>query len=146
MSIGARLRPLACLAVAGVAVASVSGCGSSSGGSDGARVVRVAERDFRISAPRSLRAGNVVFRVHNRGPDDHELIVVRTADGRLPLRSDGLTVDEEALERAEAGALEPGLPDSVRELKLHLTPGRYVLLCNMSGHYFGGMHSMLVVR
>ena len=42
-------------------------------------------------------------------------------------------------------ALEPGQPGSVRELALHLRPGRYVLLCNMSGHYLGGMHTELVV-
>jgi uncharacterized cupredoxin-like copper-binding protein len=27
-----------------------------------------------------------------------------------------------------------------------LAPGRYVLFCNMSGHYLGGMHRLLVVR
>jgi uncharacterized cupredoxin-like copper-binding protein len=30
-------------------------------------------------------------------------------------------------------------------LHLHLTPGRYVLFCNMAGHYLGGMHRTLVV-
>jgi uncharacterized cupredoxin-like copper-binding protein len=28
---------------------------------------------------------------------------------------------------------------------VHLAPGRYVLFCNMTGHYMGGMHSTLVV-
>ena len=27
-----------------------------------------------------------------------------------------------------------------------LDPGRYVLFCNMYGHYLGGMHAVLVVR
>ncbi len=45
-----------------------------------------------------------------------------------------------------AGVLEPGQPGSVRELNVHLRPGRYVLFCNMSGHYLGGMHTTLVVR
>ena len=31
-------------------------------------------------------------------------------------------------------------------LDVHLAPGRYKLLCNMSGHYLGGMHTALVVR
>ena len=30
-------------------------------------------------------------------------------------------------------------------LKLHLAPGRYLLFCNMEGHYMGGMHTELVV-
>jgi len=62
------------------------------------------------------------------------------------LRRDGLTVDEDAVEPETAGALEPGQPGATRELKLQLEPGRYELLCNMSGHYMGGMHSVLVVR
>jgi uncharacterized cupredoxin-like copper-binding protein len=108
--------------------------------------MRVSERDFSISAPKRASAGDVVLQVHNTGPDDHELIVVRTADGRLPFRGDGVTVDEEALQRQEVGTLEPGEPGGTRELRVHLAPGRYVFFCNMSGHYLGGMHTELVVH
>jgi uncharacterized cupredoxin-like copper-binding protein len=31
-------------------------------------------------------------------------------------------------------------------VRAHLTPGRYVLFCNMSGHYLAGMRRVLVVR
>jgi uncharacterized cupredoxin-like copper-binding protein len=123
----------------------VSGCAGGQITANGAAGLTVSERDFAISAPRRVSAGDVVIRVHNRGPDDHELIVVR-ADSSLPLRSDGLTVNEEALQRAEAGALEPGEPGATRELQVHLSPGRYVLFCNMAGHYLGGMHVVLVAR
>jgi hypothetical protein len=147
VSIVARPRTLAVLGVAAVAVPALSGCGGTAGTLPGGfPVVRVSERDIRIKAPRRLPAGNVVLQVQNRGPDAHELIVFRSPDGRLPLRPDGLTVDEEGLQRSELGALEPGEPGSVRELKLHLRAGRYVLLCNMEGHYLGGMRAVLVVR
>ena len=63
----------------------------------------------------------------------------------LPLRADGLTVNEEAIQTREAGTLEPGHAGAVRDLQLHLAPGRYVLFCNMEGHYMGGMHAELVV-
>jgi uncharacterized cupredoxin-like copper-binding protein len=56
-----------------------------------------------------------------------------------------LTLNEEALQHSEPGALEPGQPGSTRDLRVHLAPGRYVLFCNMAGHYLGGMHSNLVV-
>jgi uncharacterized cupredoxin-like copper-binding protein len=124
---------------------SVAGC--SSGGSDGAEAraqARVVVRDFHISAPRHLTAGPVRLSIRNKGPDDHEFIVVRRGDPRLPLREDGLTVDEDAVEKATAGALEPA-PPGVHELRLRLRPGRYVLLCNMSGHYKAGMHRTLKV-
>jgi uncharacterized cupredoxin-like copper-binding protein len=111
-------------------------------------VVPVVERDFHIGlGKRVVRAGEVDLSVANRGPEAHELIVVRAAGAKeMPLRSDGLTVNEEALQRAETGSLEPGQAGAVRQLRVHLTPGRYELFCNMSGHYMGGMEAELVVR
>jgi uncharacterized cupredoxin-like copper-binding protein len=111
-----------------------------------AATVKVTERDFHINAPKRLRAGDVRLSVYNDGPDTHELIVVRQGTKPLPFRGDGLTIDEDAVERSTAGNLEPGAPKSRRTLDLHLKPGRYVLFCNMSGHYLGGMHTQLVVR
>jgi hypothetical protein len=107
--------------------------------------VNVSERDFRISAPRRLPAGEVNLSVTNRGPDAHELIVVRKDARQLPIRSDGLTINEEKIASDEAGGLEPADP-SVRRIKLHLRPGTYVLFCNMAGHYKAGMHRTVVVR
>jgi uncharacterized cupredoxin-like copper-binding protein len=124
----------------------VSGCGGSGARTSPADVVNVKERDFQISISRSrVAAGDVVFRDKNLGPDAHELIVVRSDGARLRLRPDGMTVDEEGLEKSIVGALEPGLAGSTRELHVRLAPGTYVLLCNMYGHYMGGMHSTLVV-
>jgi uncharacterized cupredoxin-like copper-binding protein len=108
-------------------------------------IAAVTEGDFAITAATHLKAGDVVLRVHNKGPEEHELIVAQVRDGRLPFRADGFTVDEEALQRSEPGSLVPGQPGSTRDLHVHLAPGRYVLFCNMAGHYLGGMHSDLVV-
>jgi uncharacterized cupredoxin-like copper-binding protein len=134
---------LAALAV--LVVALVSSC--SSGSSDRAKagpLVRVTERDFRITiAPAKVSAGEVRLLLHNKGPDAHELIMVRASHSRLPLRTDGLTVDEEALASVET--VEPQSPGTVHELLLHLKPGRYELFCNMAGHYLGGMRAQLVV-
>ena len=125
----------------------VAGCGASRPQAlDQPTVLRITEQDFRIAAPRRAASGDLVLSVHNRGPDAHELIVVREPGSRLPLRRDGSTVSEEKLEAVTAGLLEPGSPGSRRQLRLHLPPGRYVLFCNMSGHYLGGMHTELVVQ
>jgi uncharacterized cupredoxin-like copper-binding protein len=134
---------LALTAATGVVVLG-SGCTARSA-SPGA-VVRVTESDFKIAAPKKLTAGDVTLRVRNRGPDAHELLVIRLGAKGLPFRGDGLTIDEDAVERDEVGVLEPGDPGGVRNLEVHLAPGRYVLLCNMSGHYLGGMRRELVVR
>jgi uncharacterized cupredoxin-like copper-binding protein len=87
----------------------------------------------------------VVFRVTNRGPDEHEFIVVH-ADHGLPLRHDGITLDEDALEKSIVGSIEPAPAGETHTLRLSLTPGRYALVCNMFGHYMGGMHTPLLVR
>ena len=124
--------------------------GACSGATDGPRpagtVVRVTENDFTIRVPSRIAAGEVRLLIHNRGPDMHELIVVRTSAIDLPLRPDAATVDEEGLEPLTVGALEPGPPGSVRELDLRLRPGRYELFCNMAGHYLGGMSAMFTVE
>ena len=135
------------LVIGAACLLTAAGCSAGRPGArPGETLLRVTERDFHISAPKQVAAGDVRLSVRNRGPDSHELIVVRARDSRLPLRRDGVTVDEEALERATVGTLEPGALGSSRELRIHLAPGRYVLLCNMSGHYLGGMHADFVVR
>jgi uncharacterized cupredoxin-like copper-binding protein len=143
-----RGSSLGSCALLGTLALLLAGCGgrSSAVPSDGgAATVRVIERDFAITVARhELSAGRVVFRIVNNGPDRHELIVVHD-DGRLKLRSDGMTVDEEALQRLIVGGVEPGPKGDVRELAVDLTPGRYMLLCNMYGHYMGGMHQVVVV-
>jgi hypothetical protein len=121
------------------------GCGSAERDTRAQSAV-VVEKDFTIKAPARLSAGEVDLLVHNRGPDEHELIVARVGARGLPLRTDGLTLDEEALQSNEPGVLEPGAPGSDRTLSVKLTPGRYVFFCNMAGHYMGGMHRQVVVQ
>ena len=105
---------------------------------------KVVERDFHIKAPEHLAPGNVHLVVRNRGPVAHELIVVRSDGQLLPLRADGLTVDEDAVEDRTPVALEPGEP-GVRTVDVSLSPGRYVMFCNMAGHFMGGMYADLDV-
>ena len=106
-------------------------------------------KDFEVRQEATVvPAGTVSFLIRNQGPTTHEVIVVRTdlAPDKLPLQSDGLTVDEEErgvklLEEVE------GLDIDDREtLILDLAPGRYVLYCNLEGHYLGGMYEALIVR
>jgi uncharacterized cupredoxin-like copper-binding protein len=144
MSLWLHHRRAACLAV-GVLVLIAAGCGGQVGAS-GVRVVKVTERDFAIKAPHVLRAGTIRFVVTNNGPVSHELILVHAPQGRLPLRGDGFTVDETVLESRIVGTLEPAGPGTTRSLQVRLAPGRYVLLCNMAGHFMGGMSSRLLVR
>jgi uncharacterized cupredoxin-like copper-binding protein len=137
--------------VAGFALLALPGCsGRQSAQRDAGTPVTVAERDFRISVDGSsvrqhVKSGDVRLAVRNRGPDTHELLLVRTNGSRLPLRADGLTVDEDAVKSATVATVEGHDAGTAEKLKVHLAPGRYELFCNMAGHYLGGMHAELVV-
>jgi uncharacterized cupredoxin-like copper-binding protein len=115
-----------------------TGCVAGHADAPPGKVVDLTVRDFALNAPARVPAGDVTLRVHNRGPDDHELIVVRRS-GTLPLRADGITIDEDAVEDATVVALEPVEPGTTTDLHVHLKPGKYQMFCNMSGHYMGGM-------
>jgi uncharacterized cupredoxin-like copper-binding protein len=147
-----RLSGIVLLASAGLASLAVHGCSAhkSATRTEG-KLVAVTERDFRISvAGVSIRprvsSGDLRLSVSNRGPDTHELLVARMRGSRLPLRTDGLTVDEDAAKPATVATLDGGQPGTVRQLRLRLAPGHYVLFCNMAGHYLGGMRTELVVQ
>jgi uncharacterized cupredoxin-like copper-binding protein len=111
--------------------------------------VNVLLEDFEVRGDAAVvPAGTVSFRILNQGPTSHELIVVRTdrPPGKLPLQPDGLTVDEEGpgidfLEEVEGLDI-----DDRQTMVLNLTPGRYVMYCNLEGHYLGGMYAALTVR
>jgi uncharacterized cupredoxin-like copper-binding protein len=141
----ALARPVALLAALALAGLAVGGCGADAGAKQKVAVAAVNERDFHIEAPSTLKAGDVTLRVDNHGPDQHELIIAPLQGGTLPVRADGFTIDEEAIEHSEPGSLEPGHPGAERDLTVHLAPGRYVFFCNMAGHYVGGMHTIVTV-
>ena len=92
----------------------------------------------------SVPAGSVTFAAANEGSIHHELVVLKTdlAAGALPLS--GSTVDEEA-----AGTVIDEIPEfaagTTQTLTADLTPGAYVLFCNVSGHYQQGVRSAFTV-
>jgi uncharacterized cupredoxin-like copper-binding protein len=150
-----RLRTLTLLRAAGLvlcllacALAAVGLSAFFSGSSSEARgtVVRVTVRDFHIKVkPTRIPAGAARLVIVNKGPDTHELLVVR-GDSALPLRKDGLTVDEDTVEPATLATAEGEPPGATEVLRLRLRRGRYELFCNMAGHYLGGMSARLVVE
>jgi uncharacterized cupredoxin-like copper-binding protein len=112
-------------------------------------LIVVHEHDFSLTTDvMSVRAGLVTFRVENRGPSTHEFIVARTnvSDDALPLQKDDLTVDEDSPKLREVDSLDAVRLGQTRELTVKLAPGQYVLFCNLSGHYRGGMYATVEVK
>jgi uncharacterized cupredoxin-like copper-binding protein len=109
--------------------------------------IKVSEGDFHITADTAVvAAGNVAIAITNVGPSAHELLAFRTdlpAD-QLPLGPEG-RINEDALPKAlDTGTDLP--PGTQRPMAVPLTPGRYVLVCNLPGHYKLGMHFVITVK
>ena len=91
-------------------------------------------------------AGTVTFTITNRGTVTHEFVVLKTdlATEKLQTTGDG-EVDEESAELAGIDEIEDIAAGARASLKVDLEPGRYVLICNLAGHYGGGMRTAFEV-
>ena len=110
--------------------------------------VNVKEHDFVLATDAPLvHAGYVTFHVHNNGPSTHEFIVARTdvAADALPIQKNDISVNEDSPRIHEVGSLSEIRLNATRTLTLKLPAGHYVLFCNLSGHYRGGMYTLLTV-
>jgi uncharacterized cupredoxin-like copper-binding protein len=126
-------------ALAGAAaLVPVTGLAASQGGTS-----KVALREWVIApAPAAATAGKITFTVKNSGKARHEFVVIRTntAAGKLPVKNGRAS---EKGSKGEIGNLAPG---ATKKLTLTLAKGKYVLICNLSGHYQAGQHAAFTVR
>jgi uncharacterized cupredoxin-like copper-binding protein len=94
----------------------------------------------------TVPAGKVTFEVTNDSKGMiHEMIVspVKDAAVALPYLVDEEKVDEDASGHlGEVAELDPGKSGA---LTVDLTPGTYILFCNIPGHYVLGMWTLLTV-
>jgi len=131
-----------------VPVAGLASCSTHSSDATGSRI-DVTMHDFGITVSRhEVPAGKVVLHVTNNGPSTHEINVDLTQYGaaKFPLKRDGLTVNEDAKGLKRIDSIEQVNLHHTGDLTLELKPGRYVLWCNLEGHYLGGMHQTFDVR
>jgi uncharacterized cupredoxin-like copper-binding protein len=96
--------------------------------------------------PDQAKAGVVTFKVTNNSKDTiHEMIVMQldaNADA-LPYIASENTVDEDtAGDKGEVSELDPGASGS---LTVNLKAGKYLLICNVPGHYASGMWTQFTV-
>lgn len=96
--------------------------------------------------PKTITAGMVTFEVTNTSKDMvHEMVVSPVPDSGKPLPYDKSLskVDEDAAGHlGEVSELTPGQSGT---LKLALKPGKYILYCNLPGHYSLGMWTLITV-
>jgi uncharacterized cupredoxin-like copper-binding protein len=104
-------------------------------------VVLGGESEFAITIPESLPAGPRTFDVRNEGAMPHELVVLRTDVKAADLPVEGAV----AKETGRVGGTADIPPGGTATLEVDLAPGHYVVLCNVPGHYQGGMYADLTV-
>ena len=101
--------------------------------------------DYKIASDHpTIAAGHVVIGIRNHASTAHELKVIKT-----DLAADQLPVDAataKVTEDGKVGELLNIVGGASRKLVLELTPGKYVLICNVAGHYQLGMRAALEVH
>lgn len=92
------------------------------------------------ATPATAKAGVVSFEVTNTSKDTiHEMIVMYLADPSKPLpfiTTDNKVDEDKAGDKGEVSELDPGKSGT---LTVALKPGKYVLICNVAGHFMAGM-------
>lgn len=122
------LLSLVALVVAAVVVSPI-------GASPSKTFVKVQLKEFKVlPTPVKAKGGHVSFSIKNTGKIDHEFIVLKTKTpaAKLPVKGG------KAVETGRVGRVGPLKPGASKSLNLTLKSGKYVLLCNLPGHYQAG--------
>jgi uncharacterized cupredoxin-like copper-binding protein len=96
----------------------------------------------------TVPAGAVEFFIKNDGKVPHEFVVLKNdlKDKKLPFKGDKLDEDAKGLKKigeVEDDELKSG---ATQALKVNLTPGRYLIVCNIGNHFKEGMKTELTVK
>jgi uncharacterized cupredoxin-like copper-binding protein len=146
--------PIIAAAVAALAL-SIGACG---GGNDdktptstatntttGSTTVNASLGEYFIKLDKSsVPSGSVRFNISNDGKIKHEFVVLKTniAPGKLPLKN-GEANEEIAASPGEVPGIASG---KKKTLDVVMKPGKYVLLCNLPGHYKAGQYTGISVK
>jgi uncharacterized cupredoxin-like copper-binding protein len=106
-------------------------------------VAELADYKITVNVP-SVKAGTIKIGVRNLGTMEHSFQVLKT-----DLAPDKLPIDGAAAKAKEDGKVGeiPSIPaGKSAAVTLDLTPGKYVFICNVAGHYQLGMHTGFTVE
>jgi uncharacterized cupredoxin-like copper-binding protein len=140
---GAWWRAALALGVAVGVVALLAGPAAPADNATSASVVSVALSEWKLEPGQvTVRGGRVSFMVRNDGTMAHEFLVLRSERHHHVLKLKG----GKAVETGRLGRIPQIAVGESKRLSLKITPGKYVLLCNMLGHYQAGQYASLRVR
>jgi uncharacterized cupredoxin-like copper-binding protein len=102
--------------------------------------------EWKVIAPTTLKAGKTSFTISNFGTVPHELLIFKS-----PLAADKYPTDAKGnIKEKGAGVdvLSDGEnidPAGSQVRTVDLTPGTYLFVCNIPGHFKSGMFSVVTV-
>jgi uncharacterized cupredoxin-like copper-binding protein len=153
-----RLRSVGVLASLVMAVAvGIVACGgggpSNKSNAPVTSTVTVSLKEWSVEASaQQVKPGTVTFVVSNAGTMPHDFVVIKSdlPPEQLPVDADGRVIESKVNTLGRIDAFAAG---STQSLSLDLTPGKYLLICNVvdaSGskpvsHYRNGMVASLLV-
>jgi len=95
----------------------------------------------------TIKAGPVTFEVKNSSEKTiHEMLVLPIKDTNTPLpylKTENRLDENKTNSLGEVSELDPGKSGTVT---LTMKPGKYLLACNVPGHYAAGMWTLLTVK
>lgn len=116
-------------------------CGGGGSGAESTTVSATLHDGAIELSPTTVPAGRVSLQVDNQGTMTHEIEVFAGAGADLPVSNN--VADTSGMELVdEVEDIAPGLTPT---LDLDLQPGRYLVICNLPGHYQMGMVTELTV-
>jgi len=150
--------PLALLGIVGLVA---TGCGggndtttvteteAAAGGAEGGNALELKMDDYFFDPKNgSAAAGPTTIEAPNEGSVEHELVVFKTNmdPAELPTEANG-DVNEEKMDKVaeSAGEVPDVEPGESKSGSFELTPGKYVIFCNLPGHYAQGMYGTITV-
>lgn len=104
--------------------------------------------EFKVDVPAVVAPGQVTLNIRNAGTVQHELLVFKSplSVSQYPTTADR-AIDEEGAgitKISDGDNLDPGAAQT-RTVDLS-TPGTYVFVCNLPGHFAAGMYTTVVVK
>jgi uncharacterized cupredoxin-like copper-binding protein len=152
-------RLLSLVALSAIAGVLVSGCGGDDGttatnaeteaAAPTAQSVEIKMGEFFFD-PKNATAqgGPTTIEAPNTGQVEHELVLFKSDmnPAQLPTEANG-EVDEEKMDEVaeEVGEIPDVEAGNTKSEEFELTPGKYVMFCNLPGHYAAGMYGTLTV-
>jgi uncharacterized cupredoxin-like copper-binding protein len=122
---------VACALGAGVGTRASSAKLPSATGAAPARLLVYAQEWSLWPSRPSVKAGQLIVQLWNRGQDAHDLRIRRLRHGAMVGRTQGDAVTQSG---------------KVSQATWHLAPGTYELYCSMPNHLRRGMHTRITVR